>query len=485
MPKITIRRWRQATLLVVSALLSGCATMGLSDLFLSYSTVLQPVRTQLQLGQWPEAMAAIPASEPDDNNFVLDRLQQGRIAFLLRDWRASKQQLDAAATQLAWLDQQAEYRVSHGLQQAGSLLSNDQAIAYQAADYEQTLLHHYQALNYLFLGQTEDALVEIRKANQVQERALVTRERDILAAQEEIQRAGLSQELALAQQGLPDLPVTPGSLKGRFQSGYTFYVSALLYEATGALNDAYIDYQRALEVAPENPVLQDDLLRITARLGLKSEYAAYQQRFGRPSAATATSGSPSTDQGQILVLYEEGMLEPLQEFFLPLPIATSAGDFRTFTVAFPWYGSTQLPVAAGQFLLDGQSTRTEPLVSLQGLASQSLQERLPGLMMRQLLRLASKEALRHQASTQGGDLGNILVGLYNTFSEHADTRSWSTLPAGVSIWRRTVPAGNHAIAVGQGTAMQQLSVPVVKGKVTLVWVNQLGANIVSMVKMIS
>lgn len=459
--------------------------MGLSDLFLSYSSVMQPVRTQLQLGQWPEAMAAIPASEPNDNNFVLDRLQQGRIAFLLRDWQASKQQLDAAASQLAWLEQQAEYRVSHGLQQAGSLLSNDQAIAYQAADYEQTLLHHYQALNYLFLGQTQDALVEVRKANLVQERALATREREIQAAKEEIQQAGLSQELALAQQGLPDLPVTPDGLKGRLQSGYTFYVSALLYEATGAINDAYIDYQRALEVAPNNRVLQDDLLRVTVRLGLKSEHAAYQQRFARPSAAATTDQSSPTDQGQILVLYEEGMLEPLQEFFLPLPIATSAGDFRTFTVAFPWYGSTQIPVTTGQFLLDGQNTQTEPLVSLQGLASQSLQERLPGLMMRQLLRLASKEALRHQASAQGGDLGNILVGLYNTFSEHADTRSWSTLPAGVSIWRSSVPAGNHAIAVGQGTAMQQLSVPVAKGKVTLVWVNQLGANIVSMVKMIS
>lgn len=485
MPNISNRPWRPTVLLLVSAVLSGCATMGLSDLFLSYSSVMQPVRTQLQLGQWSEAMAAIPASDPDSNNFVLDRLQQGRIAFMLRDWSASKQQLDAASTQLAWLDQQAEYRISHGLQQAGSLLSNDQAIAYQAADYEQTLLHHYQALNYLFLGQTQEALVELRQANQVQERALATREQELLATQEEVRQAGLTRELELAQQGLPESPMVADGINGRVQSGYTFYLSALLFEATGAINDAYIDYQRALEIAPGNRVLQDDLLRVTTRLGLKSEHEAYQQRFARQPQATPTADAMAGDQGQLLVLYEDGMVAPLQEFFLPLPIATSNGDFRTFTVAFPWYSAGQPAASPETFLLDGQPVQTDPLVSLQGLASQSLHERLPGLVMRQLLRLASKEALRQQASAQGGDLGNILFGLYNTFSEHADTRSWSTLPAGVSIWRRTLPAGNHAIAVGEGAALQQLSVPVVKGKVTLVWVHQLGAHLASMVKTIT
>jgi uncharacterized protein len=479
--------WRPVFLLVASAMLSGCAGMGLSDLFVSYSTTMQPVRTQLQLGQWQEARTEIPLSEPSDNNFVLDRLQQGRIAFLLRDWSASKQSLDAAATQLEWLDQQAEYRLSHGLQQAGSLLSNDQAIAYQAPDYEQTFLHHYQALNYLFLGQTQDALVEIRKANQVQERALAVREREVQAAEEEIQQAGLTQALALAQSGLPELSSDNGGIKGKIQSGYTFYLSASLYEATGALNDAYVDYQRALDVAPNNPVVHDDLLRVTARMGLKTEHAAYLKRFGSPSAASNTVNAPSAagEQGTILLLSEEGMVAPLQEFFLPLPIATSGGDFRTFTVAFPWYSPAAGLPASAPLLLDGQMAQTAPLVSLQALASQSLQERLPGLVMRQLLRLSSKEALRHEASQQGGDLGNILVGLYNTFSEHADTRSWSTLPSGVSIWRRSARAGSHTLTIGSGATQQQLSVPVSPGKVTLVWVNQLGVNIVSMVKMIS
>ena len=474
---------RRPLALVVSlcGCLVGCASVG--ALFVSYSDALQPVRLQLQLGQWDAAQAAIPDSTVGDNNYVLDRLQQGRIAFLRRDWSGSQRSWMAAATELNWQDQQAEYRISHGLQQAGSLLSNDQTMAYQTPDYEQTLLHHYLALSYLFMDQASDALVEIRQANQAQERALARRDEQLQASAEEIEQAGLGESLALAQQGLPPQPAGAESLKGKVQSGYTFYLSALLYEATGELNDAYVDYRRALEVAPTNRMLQRDLLRLTQRMGLKQEYQQYRQRFGAVDELAKTDGA--AERGSVVVLYEHELMEPLREFYLPLPIATSDGDFRAFTVALPWFGATEYPVAATPLSLDGVAGQTEPLVSLQALANQSLHERLPGILMRQLLRLVSKEALRHQAAKQGGDLGNILVSIYNAVSEHADTRSWSTLPYGVSIWRDSVPVGQHQMLVGSGSAAQQITVPVAKGKVTLIWVSQLGGHGVHMVKMIS
>ncbi len=472
--------WPRALVVAVGGILIGCASVG--ALFVSYSDTMQPMRQQLQVGQWSEALAAIPESTAKDNNYVLDRLQQGRIAFLLGDWKTSQRNLAAAATELNWLDQQAEFRVSDGLQQAGSLLSNDQTIAYQAPDYEQTLLHHYQALNYLFLDKTQDALVELRLANQSQERALARRDEELQAAEAEVQQAGLEQSLAQAQEGLPPLPADAESLKGKIQSGYTFYLSALLYEATGNPNDAYVDYRRALEVAPNNRVLQQDLLRLTQRMGLKQEYQEYQKRFG---STADHSVKPVTDQGEVVLLYEQELIDPVQEFYLPLPIATSDGDFRTFTIALPWFGSSDYPVVAVPLSLDGAHGQTDPLVSLQGLASQSLHERLPGVLMRQILRLASKEAVRHEVAKQGGTLGNILVGLYNAVSEHADTRSWSTLPYGVSIWRNALPAGQHTVTIGSGATAQTIAVPVTKGKVTLVWVSQLGSRAVHMVKVIS
>ncbi|MGL4205984.1 MAG: COG3014 family protein [Aeromonadaceae bacterium] len=465
--------------MVLSGSLSGCVGMAMSDLFVTYSERMQPVRTQLQLGHWQEALAKIPDSTPTDNNYLLDRLEQGRIAFLGQKWVASQQALDLAAKQQAWLDEQAEYRLSRGLQQAGSLLTNDQAIGYQPPDYEQALLHHYQALNYLFQDKSEDALVEIRKANQVQEQALARRDKELQQAREEAQAQGLGEALSLAERGLPEMTGPEGAFKGKVQSGYTFYLSALLYEATGNLNDAYVDYRRAFELTPDSQVLQKDLLRITARMGLVDQHAAYAKQFAMPAVDLSKGGKAQT--GQIVIFQEQGLLTPISEFFLPLPIATSGGDFRTFTIALPYYPGQSANFLPLGVVLDGERQQTQPLMSLHTLAAHSLQERLPALLTRQLLRLAAKERMRREAAKGGGDLGNILVGIYNTLSEHADTRAWSSLPESVGIWRTEVAAGSHALALGAGNPVQ-LNIPVTAGKITLVWVVQLGANTTAVVK---
>ena len=119
-----------------------------------------------------------------DDTYVLDRLEQGRIAWLASQDAASKQAFAAADSRLAWEDNQAEYRVSQGLAQAGSLLTNDQTMVYRAPDYERTMLHHYLALNYLQRGDAEGALVEVRRANQVQEQALKRRADEVRKAKQ-------------------------------------------------------------------------------------------------------------------------------------------------------------------------------------------------------------------------------------------------------------------------------------------------------------
>ena len=57
-------------------------------------------------------------------------------------------------------------------------------MVYRAPDYERTMLHHYLALNYLQRGDAEGALVEVRRANQVQEQALKRRADEVRKAKQ-------------------------------------------------------------------------------------------------------------------------------------------------------------------------------------------------------------------------------------------------------------------------------------------------------------
>ncbi len=143
---------RSALLLCGSLLLLGGCASRWQDMFVSYSDQMVPLRNQLLLGHAAEALPEVRDSTLGDDTFVLDRLEQGRIAWLAGQDAGSKQALAAADSRLSWEDSQAEYRLSQGLDQVGSLLTNDQSMAYRTPDYERTMLHHYLALNYLQRG---------------------------------------------------------------------------------------------------------------------------------------------------------------------------------------------------------------------------------------------------------------------------------------------------------------------------------------------
>ncbi len=458
-------------LLLAGLLLGGCASRW-QDLFVSYSDQMVPLRNQLLLGHAAEALPKVRESTPGDDTYVLDQLEKGRIAWLAGQDAISKQGFAAADSRLAWEESQAKYRLSQGLAQAGSLLTNDQTMAYRTPDYERTMLHHYLALNYLQRGDAEGALVEVRRANQVQERALKARADEVRKAKEKSEESEAEGEMRqLMSRGAPELDRLIGQVKNGFQNAYTFYFSGVLYEAAGDLNDAWVDYQRGYQIAPDNQSLQDALLRLARLRGSADELKETEKKVGRKAPP------PAKDQGQLVVLFEDGLIPARREIFLPLPISTSSGDFRTFTVAVPYYDNRASDTGPLTVSVGRQAGRTSSLVRLESLAAKDLQERLPGMLTRQALRLVAKEQLRRSAAKEGGDMGNILVGIFNTLSERADTRSWPTLPAEASSWQGMVPAGEVQLQLGAGSAMRTLPLTVHAGRTTLVWVQRLGAGL--------
>ena len=458
-------------LLLAGLLLGGCASRW-QDLFVSYSDQMVPLRNQLLLGHAAEALPKVRESTPGDDTYVLDQLEKGRIAWLAGQDAISKQGFAAADSRLAWEESQAKYRLSQGLAQAGSLLTNDQTMAYRTPDYERTMLHHYLALNYLQRGDAEGALVEVRRANQVQERALKARADEVRKAKEKSEESEADGEMRqLMSRGAPELDRLIGQVKNGFQNAYTFYFSGVLYEAAGDLNDAWVDYQRGYQIAPDNQSLQDALLRLARLRGSSDELKETEKKVGRKAPPLAK------DQGQLVVLFEDGLIPARREIFLPLPISTSSGDFRTFTVAVPYYDNRASDTGPLTVSVGKQAGRTSSLVRLESLAAKDLQERLPGMLTRQALRLVAKEQLRRSAAKEGGDVGNILVGIFNTLSERADTRSWLTLPAEASSWQGMVPAGEVQLQLGAGSAMRTLPLTVHAGRTTLVWVQRLGAGL--------
>ena len=124
---------------------SGCATMQFRDLFSGYAQQMKPVKLQASNGQFKQAMQEIPVRDISDTNYVLVLLEKGRIAHLAGDYTVSKNYFSQAN---GYIDEQkvkAKLQISKGVQNIGAVLSNDNAITYEVPDYEQSMMHSYQA----------------------------------------------------------------------------------------------------------------------------------------------------------------------------------------------------------------------------------------------------------------------------------------------------------------------------------------------------
>tara|TARA_R110000751_G_scaffold73956_1_gene149708 strand:- start:60234 stop:61664 length:1431 start_codon:yes stop_codon:yes gene_type:complete len=451
---------RLATFCIILSI-SACSSMGFTDLFSDYAAQLKNARNAQLQGDFKAAATMIEEPKTNQNNYTLNLLEKARLHYLANDWTQSRKDFALASKALDEEASKAKIRLSSSVSNVAALVSSDNAIAYQVAPYEQTMLHSYQALNYLFLGQLESALVEVRRANLVQENALRENQQSLSKEQANFDKNALDQ-------AYPSMSAMIGDIKNGFQNAYTFYLSALLYEAALQPNDAYIDYKRALEIYPNNRYLQQDVLRLAKQLQMTDDLSLFTTQYG------SYQPSKINNAGELVVLLENGAINPKQEVNIHLPIYKGFNQPRLFSFALPVYKGSLTRYPPLQLDVAGKTYTSEQIVRLQSLASKQLQDQMPGLVTRQALRLIAKEQLRSSMSKQGGEIGNILAVIYNVSSEQADTRSWLTLPDEVQLLRLTLPAGKQQITLKLGNKVELIEVDIQAKGISLLNMTTIG-----------
>ncbi|KPZ58138.1 hypothetical protein AN391_01722 [Pseudoalteromonas sp. P1-13-1a] len=420
---------RQSIILSVCFILSGCSTIGFNDLFNDYASQMTPVRNAIQNNNIEQAKSLIANNSKLHSSYLLNQLEQARLKDLANEQSVSQQQFENVYTQVQTKREAAKIQLSAGLEQSNALFTNDSAITYVPPAYEMSMLHSYKALNYVYNNDLESALVEIRRANKVQVDAL---------ADNQTQR---NDTIEQAQQHYPSMSNVTRDIKNGFQNAFTFYLSALLYQRDKQYDDAYIDYKKALEIQPDNHYLQQDVMRLAKKQGFSQDLEEFERRF------SPLQPFPST-HGEVVILVEQGLVPKQDEFKLRLPIYTSGGDARFYSLAMPVYKDNAFVPNINSVNINSQNLELDPLVHIEALAAKTLEQQIPARVSRQVLRLVAKEKVRAELARSTGDVGNIIANIYNLASEQADTRSWLTLPNQISVARSSLNAGSHSLLIG-------------------------------------
>ncbi|WP_407332937.1 COG3014 family protein [Enterovibrio sp. 27052020O] len=438
----------------------GCANLSVQGLFSHYSAALQQTHSLAAKGEFVQALETLPESVDGD---LLDGMERGRLAFLAGDIAQSAAGFEKADRAAKEQQQQAVIQVSEGFNQAGALLTNDNMLTYLPADYELGFLHLYRMLGYLQQGDLTAALVEARRANQVQEEARKLRESELKNATVSAQKNGISDNVGAVLSRYPDA----GAMLGAVQNGYLFYLSALLYEAEGNLNSAFIDYSRALAVAPDNQFVAKGAMRVAFKQGRKNDLDLLEQRFGKYQR-------PLNSQAQLVVINEQGIVNARQAWRLPIWFYDRHGNLESYSLALPYYTSFSARPQTS-FRIDGSDVVPEALVNVNAMAQQALNEAMPAMSVRQILRVVAKNEMRKSLSeTDESGVGNVVANIFNVLSEQPDTRSWQTLPESVGVYSEMLSAGQHVITVDG----QSIEVALQPGKTTLLWQSRQGGKVI-------
>ncbi|TWX65659.1 hypothetical protein ESZ36_17875 [Colwellia demingiae] len=464
-------------IILLSLALSACAGTSFSDLFSNYNKQMQGAKNAQQQGNFEQAVSLLPERSESNGSYGLSLLEKARLEFLANNHTQSQQDFALVYRQVQQAEQAAKIQLSRGIENIQAVVSNDNATRYDIHYYEQSMLHCYQALNYLNQNDLSGALVEIRRANLVQQKALQANQKALYDSQEEMTNKGVSSE-SLASK-YPSMSTAIGKVKNGFQNAYTFYLSGVLYEAAGQANDAYIDYKKALEIYPHNVTVQKDVWRLATKLGMTNDIQLFGNRFSSDITQGNNQGidhrQSLTKSGQLVVLVEQGIIPSKQEVSIHLPIFTSHNDMRFYSLALPSYQNRLRQYSGLSLNYQGNTYQSQEIVRLQSLAAKQLQDEMPAIVTRQVVRLFAKEELRQQMSRKGGDVGNILAGLYNIASEKADTRSWSTLPDSIHILRLDLALGQQEVELTINGNSRTITVEINEDRQTLVKLTSIGS----------
>lgn len=416
------------------------------------------IEQSLLAGDAQQAAAIVEQAEQDygGKSRLLYEMDRGMMLQL-----AGQYQLSSAVLEQAHDEVERLYTRSIRTETA-AFLTNDTSLPYEGDPHEHVMINVVKALNYAVEGQLQEALVEARR---------------------------IDHRLNVLSDSVTDA--------ARYRNdGFARYLSGILFESAGDLNNAFIAYRNAYEAyesargwsrTPVPPSLRTDLLRTAAALNLTSELDEYRRQF----PGITWDSLSKQPLAQVVMISYNGRAPRKEDRFLDLPLSVDALQLvllnrglsqsqhqrnraadsvlyglsgRVVRVALPYLVPQKTTVLFENMVLtdsDGHPIRVQSELAhnVTALAEKTLSDRLPQITVKALARAATKFAVaegatrgaQHAAGKDAGPWVGLAVALLTkglaVASEEADKRSWQTLPDEIHIARAWVPPGEYHLSI--------------------------------------
>ena len=381
---------------------------------------------------------------------------------------------DLAEEKVNSYEEQSKVKVAS---EAGAALTNLSTLPYRGRAYDKVMMNAFKALDYMQLGQRDNARVELNRALQRQRDAVAQNEKRIADAQETAQKAkngevqdengkSASYDVDKAQSDAKTGPALNEVLVastanmagyGDYVNPFAVFLDALFFTMNGEGGSDWERGRKSMErvalMVPANPYVKADLVLATA---------------------AAEGKSP---EGITYVIFETGTGPDRDEVRIDIPTFLVTGKIAYVGAAFPKLKFNPNFVPALRIKSGELSIATATLSNIDSVVANDFKNEWPVVVTKTLVATATKAIV--QASAQksadhvggmAGLLGKVALTTFNAATVHADTRTWSSLPKEFQYARLNTPADRQlTLAAGNDTR----TVTLVPGAVNVVYVKSI------------
>ncbi|HSM09342.1 MAG TPA: hypothetical protein VLA33_10035 [Gemmatimonadota bacterium] len=481
----------------------------------SYDDELRRLSEQ---GRFDEALTVAEEEADAAGDEVLAALNRAIVEHYAGRYEESNELLQAAELEI-------EERFTKSVSRAAlSLVTNDRALAWLPSRAERPMVHVYGALNYLALGEPDEAAVEARRLARVLDgmvdedgaEALDAETRQLYRSLRYFTGAVFEQA---GERNDADVAYRLAGVGAARDSGSDFadtteHVSAETSGVVVLVESGFVAHrvERSVHLLVGADEL-DDLRYGSESRRLRFARCFSQRRLDHPMNAWGAShddwcdgirysssggrkkGDKDDDVTYLMRVAWPTMYRPLSA--APVgPVrafsGSGAGGVPTITAARDATALGSLPLDAVAASPEGEGagdasglappeTPGSPVVSadLSGAVIRDFNRQAPEMLVKSVARAAVKyavvQAIEDGARKEDETLADVVAVVGNALAaltERADTRSWTLLPAQIQIVRLPLPPGRHEVRVAaegaSGATLDLGEVEVRPGRVTVV-----------------
>lgn len=349
-------------------------------------------------GNYEDALVLINKVHPSGKDELLFLLDKGMILHAAGKFKESNKVL-AEAEEVS-----DAFAGKYASQEVAATLWSEEARQYGGEKYERLLIPVIRMLNYIMMDQWDEALVEVRRLNLDSEK--------ILGSQKELSNA------------------------------FSIYLSAMVWEALGHINDALIAYSRLEHHKKNVPYYGHDISATRAPLGLSNPLPA------KNKIAWEKSRDYRKKTGELIVIAEAGRSPEFESEYVSTGL---------FTLTMPTLNVYPTYFKSAKVLIDGKDAgKTYTFYNIMDDIMGALKDRQKRSMIRKMIKMPVQTALyaasielmqSDETESQIAGAALAILAMSMAMTEKADERSWRTLPAQMQIGRFYVSPGRHEVEI--------------------------------------